>query len=218
MTPAGLRTGLFVADTNIAAWRDTMGDFSFFANSLSTGIQTPTTFAGITRVTPPMAQPQTPAAAAANEPANAAMERVASRFVITDMVSFDPTRHITANEFNNIVGAIIQGNTSVTMNATLPAATAGSMNRNRMYVSGSVERERALDIMVRLYEIRTNQMLVPMTDISSIPGAQNASVVPRILGVAADIGFITDPLEPRGTLTMGEMMSMVDIIILDSGM
>jgi len=210
-SPDGLRTGLFVADTNTASWRDTAGQFSFFANSLSTGVQTPTTFAGISRVTPPMAVPQSPA--------NAPMQRVATRLTITDMTTFDPARNITSNEFNNIVNALITNRTTVTMNANIPAANMSSLTRARFAAPAELTREAGIDIMVRLYENRTKQILTPMTPEDSIPGIQNSTpAMRRNLRIAADLGFITGPLEPRGNLTMGEMMSMVDIIILDAGM
>ena len=211
LTPAGLSTGLFMLDTNTASWRDMAGDFSFVANSISGGVQTPVTFAGISRTMPLPAVPQSPA--------NAPMERVATRLVITDMPVFDPARIITANEFNNIVNAIAAGNTSVTMNATLPAASVSSLNRARLYAPAGFGRATALDIMVRLYENRTRQILTPMTDETAIPGIQNADpALRRNLRVASDIGFLTGPLEAAAPITMGEMMQMVDIIILDANM
>ncbi|MCL2224167.1 MAG: hypothetical protein FWB96_04260 [Defluviitaleaceae bacterium] len=213
--PDGLRTGLFVNDPNTASWRDTQGQFSFFANSLSSGIQNPTTFAGISRVTPPMAVPQTPA----NAPAVQAMERVATRFTLTDMTSFNPSHPVTANEFNNIVNALVTGNSSATMGATIPPANVSSLTRARLHAAADPTRETAMDIMVRLYENRTRQILTPMTPEDSVPGIQNANPALRNnLRKAADIGFITGPLEPNSRLTMGEMMNMVDIIIIDAGM
>ena len=211
MTPDGLRTGLFVADTNTASWRDTAGQFCFLANSLNSGIQEPTTFAGVSRMAPQMAVPQSPA--------NAPMQRVATRMTITDMTTFEPSRNITQGEFNNIVNALITNQTSVTMGASLSAESERNLTGGRMLAPANLTRESGIDIMVRLYENRTRQRLTPMTPENSIPGIQNANpALVRNLRIAADVGFIAGPLEPHGRLTMGEMMSMVDIIILDAGM
>jgi hypothetical protein len=209
ITPDGMRTGLFVSDPNTASWRDAGGQLDFINNSISSGIRTPSTFAGISRNAPPMLEPQ--------NPANAPMQRVSSLLTITDMVVFDPNRQISANEFNNIVNAVMTGSSSVTMGAQLPAASERSMRNARLLAPQDLTREAAIDIMVRLYENRTRQILTPMSSVDSIPGMQNASpAFVRNLRIAADLGFITGPLEPRDRLTMGEMMNMVDIIKMDS--
>ncbi|MCL2356222.1 MAG: hypothetical protein FWC70_03535 [Defluviitaleaceae bacterium] len=209
ITPDGLRTGLFVLDTNTASWRDTQGQFNFAAESLNSTIQAPTTFAGISRQAPPVAEP--------HNRANDAMNRVSSRLTITDMTQFDPAREITANEFNNLVSAVAQGNTTVTMNAAMTAANRQSMTNARLLAQPEFTRQNALDILVRLYENRTRQILTPMTPAESVPGMQGASpALTRNLRIAADLGFITGPLEPTGRVTMGEVMHMLDIIIQDA--
>jgi hypothetical protein len=211
ITPDGLRTGLFVADTGTASWRDTQGHFNFAQNTLSTSISNPTTFAGISRATPPMAAP--------NHPTNTAMERVSSRMTFTDMVSFNPNANVTANQFNNIVNALIHGNTSVSLSASLSPANTRSLSNARLLAPQNLTQEVALDIMVRLYENRTRQILTPMSPAASIPGLQNANPdLHNNLRKAADIGFVTGPIEPNAPLTMGALMNMVDIIILDAGM
>jgi hypothetical protein len=211
IAPEGLRTGLFVHDTNAASWRDTAGRFDFAQSTLTSNINAPTTFAGISRNAPPAGTP--------NHPSNAAMQNIASRFTITDMTRFDPEREVTALQFNNIVNAISNNRTSATMGASLPAAATRSLTNARLLASADFTRENALDIMVRLYGLRTRQQLTPMSTAQSIPGLQTAApALHRNLRIAADLGFITGPLEPQGRITMGELMHMVDIIIEDAGM
>jgi hypothetical protein len=201
--------GLFHAGENINGWQDMNAQFSFVNNSLSAEIQRPAIFAAIERNTPPI---QTPS------PSNEAMRRVTARLNFTDLTNFDAAREITANEFNNIVNAVVQNRSSVTMGANIPAANIQSLTRSRMLAPSDLTRETAIDILVRLYENRTRQVLTPMSPIASIPGAQNATQsLQRNLRIAADIGFITGPLEPRGRFTMGEMMHMLDIIYQDMG-
>ncbi|MCL2197466.1 MAG: hypothetical protein FWB80_00945, partial [Defluviitaleaceae bacterium] len=210
-TPEGLSTGLFVNDTNAATWRDTQGALNFATNSLSSTISAPTTFAAITRNTPQATQ--------VAHPSNHAMQRVTSRLTITDMQAFNPNHQVSANEFNNIVNAIVNNRTSVTLGANLSAADTRSLTNARLLAPANLTREDAIDIMVRLYENRTRQILTPMTPAASVPGIQNTSpTTHRNMRVAADLGFITGPLEPQGHINMGELMSMVDIIMQDSGM
>jgi hypothetical protein len=213
MSPEGLRTGLFVADTNTASWRDTMGQFNFANNTLSFGVQTPTTFAGITRNAPP-------ALIAQNQPnqSTQALNRVSARMTITDLTNFNPSREVTANEFNNIVNALVNNRTTATIGNQLTPAEARSLTNARLFAQ-NITHAAALDIMVRLYENRTRQILTPMTSAASIPGIQNASAAQhRNIRIAADLGMLTGPLEPNARLTMGDLMNMADIVITDSGM
>ena len=209
IAPEGLRTGLFILDTNTASWRDTQGQFNFATEILRSDIQAPTTFAGISRNAPP--------SDLANDRANAPMGRVTANLNITDLVRFNPADEVTQIQFNNLVNAVAQNQTTVTMNANLPASAAQSMTRARIFAQPDFTREVALDILVRLYETRTRQILTPMTAVDSIPGMQNADPsLHRNLRIAADLGFITGPVEPEGALTMGEMMNILDIIIQDA--
>jgi hypothetical protein len=211
ITPVGANTGLFQSGANIRGWQDMNGQFSFAANTLRAQTQRPATFAGISRNAPP--------ASAEADANNVALQRVTSRLNITDMTTFNPNREVTANEFNNIVNALVNNRTTVTMGAQLSAANTRSLTNARLLAPQNLTREAAIDIMVRLYENRTRQVLTPMTPAASIPGLQNAApATHRNMRVAADLGFITGPLEPHGRITMGELMDMVDIIIQDAGM
>ncbi|MDR0271735.1 MAG: hypothetical protein LBI27_00245 [Clostridiales bacterium] len=206
LTPVGVNTGLYQSGSNISGWQDMNAQFTFGANNIAAQTQRPATFAGITRNAPP---------SAVQDPS---MERVTSRLNITDLTSYEPSRQVTANEFNNIVNAIVRNNSTVTIGANLSADHANALSRARLYAT-DLNLETALDIMVRLYENKTQQILTPKTPASSIPGLQNATPsTHNNLRIAADLGFITGPLEPNARLTMGELMNMVDIIIQDAGM
>ncbi|MCL2457151.1 MAG: hypothetical protein FWD19_06355, partial [Defluviitaleaceae bacterium] len=205
IAPDGLRTGLFVADENSATWRDTQARFSFANNTLTHGFQTPTTFAGITRNAP--------------QNSNDAMARVSSRMTLTDLTNFNPNREVSAAEFNNIVNALVNNRTTATLGASLAADATRSLTNARLLAPPTLTREIAFDIMVRLYENRTKQILTPMTTASSVSGIQNAAAARhRNIRIAADIGMLTGPLEPHNALNMGDLMNMVDIIITDAGL
>ena len=204
--------GLYQTGSGFVGWNNTNAQYSFVTNRLTTQTTRPAIFAGISRNAPPAEGHMTPSA-------NDALARVSSRLTITDMVSFNPAAEVTANQFNNIVNAIVRGNSTVTMNANLPADAARSLTNARLLASANFTREQGIDILVRLYEQRTRQVMTPMTDASAVPGLQNATpALQRNLRIAADIGFITGPLVPHGRMTMGELIHMVDIIIQDAGL
>jgi hypothetical protein len=75
-----------------------------------------------------------------------------------------------------------------------------------------------VDILVRFYELRTRRPIEPMTPPQMVIGINDAAPALRpSLLKAADIGFITGAVNPRGVLTMGDLMIMLDIIITDTG-
>jgi peptidoglycan hydrolase-like protein with peptidoglycan-binding domain len=211
VSPLGANTALFQAGTGIQGWQDMQGNFSFAANSLHAQTSQPGTFTGITRVAPQTTGPVTPAV-------DTAMQRVTSRITITDLHTFNAGQEVAANAFNNIVNAVVHGNTTVTMGAGIPQAESQALSRRGFLVGDGFTREEAINILVQVYALRTGQLLTPMSPADSIPGLANANPdFHRNLRIAADIGFITGPLIPQGSLTMGELMNMLDILLMDAG-
>ena len=208
--------GLYRSGEGFVGWQDTRGEFSWANMSLNTSTYTPMTFAGIARNAPPIVGP---GAAAHSPEVNQAMQRVLGRLNFTDLITFDRSRVVTVNEFNNVVNALANGRTNVTLGAQLTQAEVTALTRARFYTSASgFNRANATETLVRLYELRTRQVLTPITPVTSVPGLANAPAnLHHNLRKAADIGFITGPFIPNEQLTMGELMIMLDIIIMDSG-
>ena len=208
--------GLFRSGEGFVGWQDTRGEFSWTTMSLNTSTYTPMTFAGIARNAPPIVGP----GAATQAPAvTQAMQRVLGRLTFTDLIQFDASRVVTVNEFNNVVNAIAHNRTSVTLGAQMSQADITALTRARFYTpAAGFNRAVATETLVRLYELRTRQVLTPITPIASVPGLANApAALHHNLRKAADIGFITGPFFPNEQLTMGELMIMLDILIMDSG-
>ena len=86
-----------------------------------------------------------------------------------------------------------------------------------MYVPGpTVTREAAMVVMVNLYEQMTRRIINPTVAappdlLNADPENQNAIMK------AAHLGFFSGAANPHGTLTMGDFMQMLDIIIMDAG-
>ena len=208
--------GLFRSGEGFVGWQDTRGEFSWGDMSINASTYTPMTFAGIARNAPPIAGP----GAAVQPPAvTQAMQRVMGRLNFTDLITFDRSRVVTVREFNNVVNALAHGRQSVTLGAQMSQADVTALTRARFYTpAAGFNRAVATEVLVRLYELRTGQILTPTTPLGSVPGLANApAALQHNLRKAADIGFITGPFFPNEQLTMGELMIMLDIIITDSG-
>lgn len=213
-SPDGISTGLFFNGAE-GGWTDISDRLVFDNNTLSGGIQAPGTFTAITREAPPLANPED-----ADHPSREAMQRVTSRMTITDMFQFDPSHEVTDQEFNNVILALSEGRRSVTLDRALTNQQTQSLRRaNMLATPQNMNTETAMDILVRLYELRTRQPIRPMSTVGTVPGVENASAsLQQNLLKAADIGFITGPLRPQAPLALGDLMNMVDIIMVDSGM
>jgi len=69
---------------------------------------------------------------------------------------------------------------------------------------------------VRFYELRTRRIIQPMTTPQMLIGLQDATpALQQNLLKAADIGFVSGAIRPRGGLTMGELMIMLDVLLTD---
>jgi hypothetical protein len=130
-----------------------------------------------------------------------------------------PQASVTAQQLNNVVYAIANGRSVWNMDGGVTPAMTQALSRARMLAPANLTVEAALDILVRLYEQQTRQVLTPMTPLASVPGLANATTeFHRSLRIAADIGFITGPTDPAGAFTMAMLLNAIEIIQIDSGL
>jgi len=210
VSPLGNTASLFRSGTGVQGWQDMMGEYSFAQNNIRAQASTPGTFSGVVR--------QAPVSTGGNSAVNTAMQGVASRLTITDMHSFDPNEVVSANAFNNIVNAVANRRTTVTLNANLSNADRNELSQARWLAPQNLTREAATDILVRMYERQTGQSLTPMSTLDTIPGGSGTSAeFQRSVRIAADLGFITGPFSPQANLTMGDLMHMLNILMVDAG-
>jgi len=210
VTPHGESASLFRSGAGVAGWQDMNGRYSFATNSVTSQTSTPGIFTGVVRQAPP--------STGGNNAVNNAMTRVTSNINITDLFSFNPNQAVSATAFNNIINAVANRSTTVTMAGSLSAADSQALSRANLLASNNLTREAAVDIIVRLYERQTRQSLTPMSTLSSIPGGSGTgSAFQRNVRIASDLGMISGPFAPQGSLTMGELMVMLDILIQDAG-
>jgi hypothetical protein len=200
--PDGInRTSLFFTTPQTGNWQDAAG--------MRMTTLRPGTFAAVSR--------EVPRTSAANDPSFTAMQRVTSRLTFTDMHEYNPRIAVDSAAFNNVMGALANNRSSVTMGAFLSAGERQDLERARFIAPADLTYERAVDILVRFYELRTRRVIEPMTAPQMLIGINDASPAMRqSLLKAADIGFISGAVNPAGAFTMGDLMVMLDIIITDT--
>ena len=210
MTPTGISADLMFSSPQTGGWQNMNSTINYHNETIDALTHNPGTIAPIIRTAPPIEN---------NNNISSPIQTVTNRLTITDMLQFNPNAIVTTQQFNNFVHAIGTGQRNMTMNTNLSNAERQTLERARLFVNGNLTREVAMDTLVRLYELRTHQIIRPVTTVSQVPGMQNVTAtLQNNLLKAADIGFITGPLIPQGQINMGELMHMLEIIIIDAGL
>jgi hypothetical protein len=210
--PAEQNVGAFFSDPNSGGWNNLPSQYVPAAPSLNTTTYKPGTFAGIMKSTP---------ATTVSDPSRDAMFRVTANVNITDMAVYNPTASVSPAQFGNLVAAVAYGRSQATMNTALSAADTQSLERAKMLVQGQVTREAAMNALVTLYELKAKRIVQPTQSVSSTPYTEIAGAPDAYrqnLLKAADIGFPGGPTRLRSTLTLGDFMQMLDIILQDAGL
>ncbi|MCL2188507.1 MAG: fibronectin type III domain-containing protein [Defluviitaleaceae bacterium] len=196
-----VRASLFFTSPQQAQWQDAAG--------MRTQTRRPVTVAAVSREAPRNVAPA--------DPSRAAMERVTARLTFTDLFEYNPRATVSAEAFNNVMLALANNRASVTLNAPISNADRQSLARARFEAPASVTWEQAVDILIRFYELRTRRVIQPMTTPQMVTGINNATpALQQSILKAADIGFISGTINPHGALTMGDLMVMLDIVIMDT--
>ncbi len=130
---------------------------------------------------------------------------------------------VTSDQFNNIVSAVANGKKDVDMNAPLSQVDFAALKRSNLLVmSNTMSREQGVSTLVKLYESKTKARIAVSGSVgtSSYTDIKNADPKYQTdLLKAASIGFFKQgSANPKAALTLGDMLYMVDIIMLDSGM
>ncbi len=148
------------------------------------------------------------------------MYSVNSVINITDMPYYNPATTITANQFNNIVWAMVQDSPSVTMNKTLDQNAYTELGRGKLLVSGSyVTREKGIAAIARLYELKTEEAIVPASTLANQGYSDSSNVSSDYtngVNKAIEIGMVSgSTIRPKDNMTFGEFMSMLEFVALD---
>ncbi len=148
------------------------------------------------------------------------MYSVNSSINITDMPYYNPATTITANQYNNIVWAVVKDNTQVTMNKTLDQTAYTELGRGKLLVSGTyVTREKGIAVMARLYELKTGEAIVPASTLANQGYSDSSSVgsdYTNGVNKAIELGMVSgSKIRPSENMTFGEFMSMLEFVVLD---
>lgn len=147
------------------------------------------------------------------------MQRVNTKLRITDMELYDENRSIHANQFNQIIAAVARRDSTVKMNVPLSNNDFVSLGRAGMLVSGdTVSRQAGINSLVRLYEVMSGYpvTMFPSLNQTSFADIINADEQFQTGLLKADsLGFYRGTTaNPSGNLTMGDLMHILDIILM----
>ena len=208
---ANRNIGQYLSTANTGGWERTNAAFNSITNAFNANTLFAGAYSGIAlAAAPPSYGPP--------DATRAAMERVRAELNITDMTAYDASQPASLNNINNLIAATANNRTSVAMNRDLPTADINTLSRARLLVPVN-SQEAVINSLVTLYELKTKRVINPSQTTANTPytGIRNASVAnQRNLLKAADIGMLDASFNPRAAVTMGELMTMLDIILMDA--
>jgi hypothetical protein len=146
------------------------------------------------------------------------MHRVNAHLMITDMGVYNEATPVHANQFNQILAAIILNQDTVEMKAPIGQETFVSLGRSGMLVSGhSVTRQEGISSLVRLFELRIGQPVVMYPGLAQSMLGDMSAVDPqfltRMLQAEALGCYRTPTVSPHGYLTFGDLMFILDLVL-----
>lgn len=146
-----------------------------------------------------------------------------SKLILEDFVPTAINSPVSVLQFNNIVAGVANGKTKITINTPLSTKDFNSLKRSKMLLEGGVVlREAGLNSLVKLYETKTKATYKPVSDINTTEFADIKKASPQYqqsLIKAGEIGFFGDANQanPKGVMTMKELIDIINIIMDDSG-
>ena len=204
--------GAYVQDGNTAGWQRLNSAFDAVTKSLNFTSQRSANYSAIGLVTP-WSQTQ---AATLNQ-----LYAVNSKMNITDLGYYNENADINIVQFNQLIAAALKGSTTVEINQPLSAADYTGLGKAKLLVSGNggspVSREAGISAMVKLFEVKTKSPVsgyptigeTGYTDIATADASYRTALLK-----AVELGFYRGvSANPKGKLTFGDAMHMLDIIL-----
>lgn len=148
---------------------------------------------------------------------------VNNKLMFTDASNLNMDSPISTVQFNNIVAGIVANKNQIAINGGLSDTEYNSLKQSGMLLQGSiVGREAGINTLVKLYELKTKTKYQPVDTINTTPykDIKNANkAYQQNLIKAGELGFYGDAtnVNPKDVMTISDMLSMVNIILEDSG-
>jgi len=205
--------GAYVQDGNTAGWqRLSTSAFDTVTKRLNFTSQRSANYSAIGMITP-WSQTQ---AATLNQ-----MYAVNSKIAIKDLGFYNENADINIVQFNQLMAVALRGSATVEINKALSTEDYNSLGKAKILVSGTgssaVSREAGISAMVKLFEVKTKSPVtgyptIEETGYSDIATADAAYRTAMLKAV--ELGFYRGATaNPKGKLTFGDAMHMLDIIL-----
>jgi hypothetical protein len=177
-----------------------------------------------------------PTSTSRNDPdTDFALAGVSTLLNIQDVNFIFPASEVSANQLNKILAAVATDSKDVRINAPVTRDERERLQRAGMYADptgsatasgglneGFVSREAAIDLIVKLYELKTKRRVTgfPTAANSGLRdlGSVNPAYLTNVLK-ARHLGFIEgNRVDPKDNITMASMLMMLDMVIIDAGL
>lgn len=151
------------------------------------------------------------------------LDAINRKILIKDLNNSNLSLPISVVQFNNIIAGVANGKNEIYINNALSTKDFNSLKKAGMLLEGAVvSREAGINILVKLYEMKTKSSFKPSFNINTTPfkDIRNANkTYQQNLIKAGEIGFFENInlARPKSNLTMEEMLYIIDIILEDSG-
>jgi hypothetical protein len=207
--------GAYIADGISAGWQRAGAEYNNVDGALTLATYKTANFSSVEK---PLA------VSAADNASLGAYFNVGAKLDVDDMGAYDSREPINANQFNNIVSSVANNRPAVTMDGMMSEQDFASLGKAKVLVSGTnVSLETGINALIKLYELKTKRPVkgYPSLEETALSGISSASQQYQTALLKADaLGFFEGAISvnPRESMTMGEVMRMVDIIIADAGL
>jgi hypothetical protein len=150
-----------------------------------------------------------------------AFKAVSNKINVTDMRAYSKDQNISVNQLTNFLYSVATNKKDVELNKMVTAAQKATLSKAGLSVSGNatdaVARQEAIDLAVRLYEIKTGSPVNTsgkdnyVSDLYSVSEDYRSNILK-----AQQIGFINGEARPYDSITLDEVSNMINIILEDA--
>lgn len=152
---------------------------------------------------------------------SAAFDALSNKINVTDMRAYNKDQNLTANQINNLLYGVAMNQKDVELNKIVTSAQKAALEKAGLNLaktgSETVARQEAIDLAVKLYEIKTGSPINTSGTTGSLYDINTVAAPYRLnMLKAQQIGFIDSQVRPYDAITIDEFADMINLVLEDS--